>query len=846
MKLISLNGNYKLQYVDHNSPIGHILKKDFVADGWLDTEVPEDVRTVLRRYGYISGHYYGKDVDAERWIDQKDWIYHKNIYVDEKLRGAENILVFNGIDTLAEIFVNGIRIGKCENMHMTYSFDVSPYLEYGTLNSLVIRVLSPLKSIENVDRSGLYPTNDTSRLLVRKSQMNYGWDFCGYCLTTGIWKDVYLLSRTHESIEDIHVYTESINDKEAMLSMQMEMSAMAPDYEVLFEMRFNEEVVHKQKGTVEEMENYSFHVNDPQLWWPHPYGEPNLYTVVVKLYFKGEMVDSKKLSIGIRTVELQQEKLADGGHSFIFVVNGKKIFVRGANWVPINAVYGEITDKEYEYYLSEAINANLSMLRIWGGGIYESDTFFDLCDRHGIMVFQDFMLACGIFPQDDHFVSLVEQEAEQIVKKYRNRASLVIWSGDNEVDQSYGWYDQHEDFDKNRLNRVAISEAVQKHDGTRPYLASSPTSPLKKEIGYDDPNSALQGDMHIYLPRFHKGSEHFYKKITEFVPRFMSEYGFCSLPSKDSYKKFNFFQNQLDINRDPHFGELDTFAQQNEKEDYDSLIETTQYSHAQALKYWIEYMRSYKWTCSGSLYWKFNDPIAPNRPNMLFPTLMSSVDFYGKRKLAYYYSRRAYEDTIIAFREDNEGHLSIMSCNETEQEYEGNLVVSIWGFSEKTTIIKEEKCIITGDESNLLVHYSKEQLEKLKIGNKYIKVTFKSPQLYLENRYMLMDIEDYLKIELPETDLKVDITSITEDGMSLSIKNNVFAKDVQIEPISVSERRVEYSDNGFDMDAESKKEVTIFSNFEDIEKVRIKVKATNSSATILNLCDYITSNPFLA
>src|SRR5699024_1777838 len=184
-------------------------------------------------------------------------------------------------------------------------------------------------------------------------------------------------------------------------------------------------------------------------------------------------------------------------------------------------------------------------------------------------------------------------------------------------------------------------------------------------------------------------------------------------------------------------------------------------------------------------------------------------------------------------------------CNETEQEYEGNLVVSIWGFSEKTTIIKEEKCIITGDESNLLVHYSKEQLEKLKIGNKYIKVTFKSPQLYLENRYMLMDIEDYLKIELPETDLKVDITSITEDGMGLSIKNNVFAKDVQIEPISVSERRVEYSDNGFDMDAESKKEVTIFSNFEDIEKVRIKVKATNSSATILNLCDYITSNHLL-
>ena len=837
MQRLDLNGTYQLQSLEHQASIAHMLAPEFVPEGWLDSHVPEDVRTVLRRNGLITGHYYGKDVDAERWIDDQDWVYYRTFYADGSLTGARHALHFEGIDTLAEIYLNGVRIGDCENMHIRHSFDVTGHLVCGGLNRLIVRVLSPIRTIEHMDRTGLYPQEDTSRLLIRKSQMNYGWDFSGHCLTTGIWKDVYLESRTHERLEDVFLATEKLEDGQAFLRLQLSASGSDEGYEVEFSMMYEDRPVLTTAGSVKEMADCRLTVVDPHLWWPRPYGRADLYQVRATLKYNGESVDEQRFSFGIRTVELRQDPLPDGGRTFIFVVNGKPIFVRGANWVPANAVYAEIQDRDYDFYIREAVQANLSMLRIWGGGIYESDYFFDLCDRNGIMIFQDFMLACGIYPQDDRFLALVHREAVQIVRKYRNRASLVMWSGDNEVDQAYWWYDLQDHFQENKVNRIAVAEAVRETDPTRPFLVSSPGSPFTEEVGGDDPNSPVQGDMHIYLTRFHPESEYYYKKLTEFVPRFMSEYGFSSLPGKDTYGKFNFYKQPLHVERNPWLGELAHLEQLGEQQAYDELIYATQYTHAQALKYWIEYMRSFKWTCGGTLYWKFNDPVAPNRPDMLFPTLMSAVDFYGKRKMAFYYSKRAYEDIILAFREDQAGNLTIAACNETEHAYTGNLRLSLWDYQGQTDVIWDKWCKIFQDSADVLATFTKEEIEGFASRHAYLKAEFLSDSLQLDNRYPFQEIAQFLQVKLPET--KLSVTASTRDGhIEIAIATQRYAQDVRLDLFPMHEQ-AEFTDNCFDLDAGSKRIVRMTDFAGDLKEARLRVKAHNSPAVILDLCELL-------
>lgn len=195
MTVTALEGSYKLKYYDYNTfQIDEIMKDTFYPDDWMDTRVPEDVRTALKRYGYIDGYYYGKDLDKERWIEEKDWVYYHTFYVEKERETEENTLCFEGIDTIARIWLNGICLGMCRNMYLEYAFDVTQFLRYGQENCLVIQVLSPLGYTSDMSREGIYPEDDTTRMLLRKSQMNWGWDFCGHCLTTGIWKPVLLKS----------------------------------------------------------------------------------------------------------------------------------------------------------------------------------------------------------------------------------------------------------------------------------------------------------------------------------------------------------------------------------------------------------------------------------------------------------------------------------------------------------------------------------------------------------------------------------------------------------------------------------------------------------------------------
>lgn len=832
---ISLNGTWRLKRCGHAESHSDVFAPDFLPEGWIDAPVPGDVRTALKARGFIDGDYFGKALDQERWIDESDWLYYCRFTLPQA--AGIPFLELEGVDTLAEVWLNGQKVGECANMFLPWSFPIQDYLEMGD-NALLIRIRSTVKTLEGLSREGLYPSEDTDRLLLRKSQMNFGWDFCGHCLTHGLWKGVSVRFQENPELMSPYLWTESIENGNANLILQTEISwagTKALSDETWIELRLSDgrKTCFHQKWPARQPGKMRCVLPKARLWWPRPYGESFLYQAEVLLYCGENILDRKHFHLGIRTIELLQDPLPKGGRKFALRVNGRELFIRGANWVPTRAVYAEIQPEDEMFFLQKAAEANLSMLRVWGGGIYESESFFDFCDTHGILIMQDFMLACGIFPQNDAFLKQVSEEVNWVVKHYRNRPSVAILSADNELDEAYRWYDLLPQFPTNKINRIAVRRSVEALDPNRPFLVSSPCSPFENEPGGEDPNSSLQGDMHVYLTRFQKASPYYYKKLLEFVPRFMSEYGFSSLPCRDSYEKFNFFHKPLDMQANPWLGELPAFQQMRDDGDISEMIYFTQYTHARGLQYWIEYMRSHKGVCGGTLYWKFNDPIAPNREDMLFPSLMSVIDFYGMPKLAYDYTRRAYEDTILAFREEG-GTIQIYGCNETMQAHDGML--TLWWIDHfgKRTLIHQQRTKIRKDSSTLLDVWEAQKDQEKKRG--YLKAEFIdfNGHVQLQNRFFPGDIGDYVGFIPPRTELKCNVLEKRENGMTLSIYSSNFAQDVCL---TLLNRNAWYSDNAFDMDAGETRVIHVKLPKEAQTKNPLRISALNAASQLVSWSD---------
>lgn len=820
---IDLNGHWYLKRFDHEASHSFVFDGSFLPEGWLDARVPGDVRTVLRERGLIEGHYLGKTLDKERWIDQSDWLYYRSFILPDQPAG-NSVLRLEGVDTLAEVWFNGTLLGKTNNMFMPWEFPLSK-ARWGEENELLIRIRSTVRMLEGVDRTGLYPADDTDRLLLRKSQMNFGWDFCGHCLTHGLWKDVGIVVHQPVELGEAYLRTARLDGDSAALVLDAPINGDAAGCSICLKLRSNgQECLCQTWQAGKPMEAT---LRQARLWWPRPYGEAHLYDAEITLIRDGEILDSQTFRFGVRTAELIQEPLPVGGRSFRMRINGRDLFVRGANWVPVNAVYAEIKDEEVLFFLQRAVEANLSMLRIWGGGIYESDAFFDFCDENGIMIMQDFMLACGVLPQDDAFVDHVARETAWAVRHYRNRTSIVLWSADNELDEAYRWYDLLPQFPTNRVNRIGVRRGVEAEDPYRPFLVSSPCSPFVDEPGADDPNDSTQGDMHVYLTRFSPESPYYYKKVLEFIPRFMSEYGFSSLPGRDSYEKFNFYQHDLDMQANPWLGELPAFQRMADEKNAEDMIYFTQYSHARALKYWIEYLRSHKGICGGSLYWKYNDPIAPNREDMLFPSMMSSIDFFGMPKLAYDYTRRAYEDVILAFREED-GELKIFGCNETDKRFAGELTLQ-WSSADGCQQIDRASCVIEPDASVLLYSFHPSAWQQRRDGS--LKAVFNG-DIHLENRFFFGDIADYIGVRPPEATLECHVLHADEETVEVSIRANKFAQDVCL---CILSKHAVYSDNAFDMDAGECRTVRISLPLAQRQGKMLKISACNAKAIRLSL-----------
>ena len=829
---ISLNARWSLAWFEEGEGIkrgAHKPKCD--AGEWMDAVVPGDVRLDLMRAGKIADPFVGLNHLDSRWVEEKEWWYRREFLVPEKFKGRRVELQFGGLDTFATVWVNGKLAGKHQNMFVPCTFEVSRLLDYGHRNTVAVCLSSPMKAVAGKSTDDLICAFETrERLHARKAQMSYGWDIAPRIVTTGIWRPAYLVARGEVSIEDVCIRTQSIEEDIATIGLDVSLGGNRSG-EVQIEITGGQEVIETSLKVSQARQIRSvIKIPNPRLWWPWNVGKPNLYNLSVKILTKGEVQEEYSARFGIRTVELIQAPQVehpdslgkDGGRSFIFGINGRQVYAKGANWIPGDAIFARMDHKKYRELIDLALANNVNMLRIWGGGIYEDPYFYRLCDEKGIMVWQDFMFTCARYPEDEKFLSDVHWEAEKVVTGLRNHPSVVLWCGDNEVDATLHW--SGESYQDNRINREVLPEVCARLDPTRPYLVSSPCSPF----GDPDPQCQREGDYH----NWHHGASYKDDVYRKDFCRFVSEIGHLSIPWPESVRQFIPEEHLWPPENkawDFHFGTVEHFDPQRRArvdeaiahfgfprpanlEDYAYLSQLVQ---AIALKEWMERYRRRKFLCGGSLYWNLYD----NWPQFSDAV----VDYYQNPKIAYYFVSRAFANLLVSLEDLGKGMVGVWLINDELKDRSGKLLLRCQrldgGMAWKRAL-----------PANLPANSSR-MVWDMRLPGPLMEDPcgcFAQVQLLVngrvasENFYFPAEFKD---INWPETELTARITKVSGSKADISIASKVYGRLVRIETPGAKSKS---SDNFFDIPPGEERRVRIRADKPFI----VRVSAANARESI--------------
>jgi beta-mannosidase len=492
----------------------------------MDATVPGDVHLDCRRAGLIPDPFVGTNSDHCVWMEDKDWWYRLDFVSPARPAGQRALLVFEGLDTFATVFLNGQEAGSHRNMFTPLRMDVSDALAQG-VNRLAVCLASPRFAVRRTDDARVAGLPPRDRLFARKAQSCYGWDIAPRLVTCGIWREAYLLLADAMEIERVNFRTLRLTERTAEVELSAEIvrhgSACDP---VTAEFRLGGRIV--TTPVAGESASARLTIDAPRLWWPHNHGVPFLYDYAVELRAGGRTLDVRQGRVGVRTVELEQKPLDGGGSSFCFLVNGKRVFLKGMNWTPADAIYSRVGRDRYRQLAAAAADANINALRVWGGGVYEDDAFYEFCDEFGILVWQDFMFACGCYPQDEGFLAEVRAEAEHVVGRLRSHPCLLTWCGDNENDWQ-SWVHGVPDYRFNRLSKHLLPAVVRELSPDLPYVPSSPFSPT-----LEDQNSDQEGDVHLW----HHGHAFASDRYLGRKPRMVTEIGHLALPDMATVRSF--------------------------------------------------------------------------------------------------------------------------------------------------------------------------------------------------------------------------------------------------------------------------------------------------------------------
>ncbi|MBR0234884.1 MAG: hypothetical protein IJQ37_00280 [Clostridia bacterium] len=602
----------------------------------------------------------------------------------------DSYLRFDGLDTIADVYLDGEHILRAENMFIPHFAKARGASRHELVVHFTPAVIEGRKYKAPASSNALW--YNYQGLYIRKAAYMYGWDIMPRIVSCGIWKPVCVMKRRADSINDVFVYTlfTKPDEKRAKIRIYFDIS-VSGDLIQKYRLRFSgkcgtssfcEEIT--PWGT--QYSRMAFIIENARLWWPRGYGEPNLYDCRAELLLDGEVLDTYTLKVGLRTVELvRTDSIKDGEGEFLFKINQTPIFWRGVNWSPLSP-YPSENEKMLPEGLSRLYETGSNCVRMWGGGIYEDDSFFDFCDAHGIMVWQDFMMACAVYPQDETFEKKLKEEAVYQICRLRSHPSLVLWSGDNECDCTYNtWGGVVRNPNENVITRKLLPQLIRTHDFSRPYLPSSPyISDECYTLGLHSPEEHLWGDRPHYLSDYYSKSE----------CRFVSEIGHHGAVSPESARKFIEPQHLYPILRDN--GEVDeqwlchaTETWQDVETPYKyrmkmlvrkvveaagklpvtyaQFSKVSQVLQAEAVKRFIEIFRGEKWRRTGIIYWNLTDG---------WPLSCESViDCYGTHKIAFYFMRRAYEPIYLMIKDGGDGK-TLVAANDTLDECDVDFTVT--------------------------------------------------------------------------------------------------------------------------------------------------------------------------
>lgn len=645
MEKLSLNGLWQM--------------REAGASQQYEVHIPGSVLSGLLENNAIEDPYYRENEYGARDLFWKDYEFEKVFEVSGQLMEKDCVdMVAYGLDTLAEIYVNGSLLAKTDNMHRTWRFSVKHLLQTGT-NRIHIKFLSPLRYIaqyrpaENKENKSVVPCGGIKGdQYLRKAHSMFGWDWGAQLPDAGIYRDMELEAYNVTRLEDIRLTQKHENGSvklcAAVQLKKADKKACAKDIKisaVLFGPDGSSQTVcvpvTLEEGIFPE-QKLELSVENPLLWWPAGYGQQPLYRLETTLSINGQQAEVKEFTVGLRTLSVSRRK-DEWGSEFAFRVNGVRIFARGANYIPEDCIYSRITPSRSENLIKACIRAHFNCIRVWGGGYYPSDAFYELCDRYGIIVWQDLMYACNVYELTEAFEENITAEAYDVVKRLRHHPSLGLWCGNNEMETGWHhWVDFNQESDYLRMDYVKIFEyilpkAVKACDAQTFYWPSSPSS----GGCFDNPDDENRGDAH-YWDVWH-GQKPF-SDYKNYFFRFCSEFGFQSFPCLKTVKTFtgeedrNIFSKVMESHQKnvSANGKILYYISENFRypESFDHLLYVSQILQGIAIKSGVEHWRRNRGRCMGTLYWQLNDnwPVAS----------WSSIDYFGRFKALHYMAARFY------------------------------------------------------------------------------------------------------------------------------------------------------------------------------------------------------------
>ncbi len=688
------------------------FNEHFDDSGWIPVDVPGDVHSALIAAGRIPDPFYDRNELECAWVEEREWWYRLVFHGprlalqdDERLQ-----LVFAGLDTFVTIWLNGLELGRHRNMFREAVFDVTSAVRVNGDNTLSLcfdRPLDHCGALLNAPEKSWMPP----RVAMRKAQFGYGWDWGPRLPTVGIWRDVELQRRKKATLSGVRFATLDVDAKvdRALVAVTVEAEQFAGSEALTAAITLHvpgaisgaavaaEVAVSLVRGADGLRGVAHLTVDRPQLWWTHDLGDPALYLLQVDLLCGSLVLDSVADEVGIRTLALDQSPDQDepGTRFFRFILNGVPVFARGTDWIPADSFVGTVSPERYAALLDLAQHGNNNMLRVWGGGIYEHDAFYDECDRLGILVWQDFMFACAAYPEDEAMQAEVAAEAAYQVRRLRHHPSLALWCGNNENQWIYGnqhWEDPNARVPGHLYYSQTLPRAVEDLDGRTPYWPGSP-------YGGNDFNSMEEGDRHNWdvwhggrprrfgeKPREdHSPDGVSYVHYAEDTGRFISEFGMHAAPVLSTLRRcvpadqlFHHSESMDHHNKDNPKDKGDNLmaAATGLPRDLEEYVDFSMIAQAEGLKLGVEHFRRRFPHCAGTLVWQFND---------CWPVLSWSVlDYYGFGKAGYYYLRRSYAPVIASLKTIAAGGVELWLTNNSRADISDSVEVVHGGFDGET------------------------------------------------------------------------------------------------------------------------------------------------------------------